>query len=295
MCAGLRPPRVPAPRRHLHISAAKKGGGGNKKGGSAIGSLLKPKEPYQQTAVIMHNLLLIESHVRKTRRPIFGDAEIEISEAAKALFEAPFAVLAHDGSSPEPKFVYANRAALALFEATWDELVGTPSSASAAPVEDIQADRSAVLAAAAENGCVEGYEGPRVSLKGRRFSIKGATLFNVEAPNGDRVGQAVVIPEWEYEDGIRGGVGVVQAAVAGVAGGAAPTAEDVVAAEAAVVEQSAVVRELKEGRGLGNGSEEVQAAVAELLRRKEAVVALRAAVAAAEAAAAAAAAAEADG
>lgn len=48
----------------------------------------------------------------------------------------------------------------------------------------IQADRSAALAAAGEKGCIEDYEGWRVSAKGTRFLIKRATLFNVEAPSG---------------------------------------------------------------------------------------------------------------
>lgn len=44
-----------------------------------------------------------------------------------------------------------------------------------------------------------------------------------------------------------------------------------VPAEAAVTEQANVVRELKEGKGLTNQDEEVQAAVAELIKRKEKV------------------------
>lgn len=64
-------------------------------------------------------------------------------------------------------------------------------------------------------------------------------------------------------------------------------------AEAAVVEQSEVVRDLKEGQGLTKKDAPVAAAVEELLLRKERVVALKAAMeAAAEAAAAGAAAAE---
>ena len=42
-------------------------------------------------------------------------------------------------------------------------------------------------------------------------------------------------------------------------------------AEAAVEEQAGVVRDLKEGRGLTNADEEVKAAVAELIKRKDKV------------------------
>jgi hypothetical protein len=40
----------------------------------------------------------------------------------------------------EAKFVYGNKAALALFECTWDELVGTPSTQSAEPVDEVRHD-----------------------------------------------------------------------------------------------------------------------------------------------------------
>ena len=118
------------------------------------------------------------------------------------------------------------------------------------------------------------------SLKGTRFRISRATLFNVEAPSGELVGQAAVIRAWEWEDGTKGGEGVAEEGEgAGAAGSdaalAAATPDDLAAAEAAVAEQAARVRGLKEEGGLGNGSEEVQAAVAELLARKEALAALQ--------------------
>lgn len=43
----------------------------------------------------------------------------------------------------------------------------------------------------------------RRSLKGTRFLVSNATLFNVEAPTGQVVGQAVKIREWEFEDGTK--------------------------------------------------------------------------------------------
>ena len=45
----------------------------------------------------------------------------------------------------------------------------------------------------------------RRSFKGTRFKISRTTLFNVQAPSGDVVGQAVTIREWEYEDGTKVG------------------------------------------------------------------------------------------
>lgn len=55
-----------------------------------------------------------------------------------------------------------------------------------------------------------------------------------------------------------------------------PSAEEVQAAEAAVSQQAAAVRALKEGQGLANTDPAVQEAVAELQARKAALESLRA-------------------
>lgn len=54
-----------------------------------------------------------------------------------------------------------------------------------------------------------------------------------------------------------------------------PSQEDVAAAEAAVQEQAAAVRALKEGQGLTNADPQVVKAVAELQQRKAALVELQ--------------------
>jgi hypothetical protein len=41
-------------------------------------------------------------------RPLFEE-DIEIADVAETLWKAPFAVLAHDTSEPEPCFVYGNQ------------------------------------------------------------------------------------------------------------------------------------------------------------------------------------------
>lgn len=62
-------------------------------------------------------------------------------------------------------------------------------------------DRSALLENAAEKGVVTNYSGWRVSLKGKKFQVKNATLFNLVDMRGDKVGQAVIFDEYELEDG----------------------------------------------------------------------------------------------
>lgn len=59
---------------------------------------------------------------------------VDLQNLAEAMYKAPFVCLAHNSFEEgvtEPVFVYANRAALRLFEGTWDELVGLPSRLSA--------------------------------------------------------------------------------------------------------------------------------------------------------------------
>lgn len=246
------------------VRAAKKGakkgqkkGGGGGGGGSGIPQAGAMKVPYTDTDVIMQNLLLVENFARKVGRPII-DGDPEISDVARLLFEAPFAVLAHDVGE-EPKFNYANKAALDLFEAEWDQLVGMPSKNSTEDDPKVREERAALLKDTEEKGFSTGYSGWRVSLKGRRFCIHDAVLWNIDSPADERVGQAVLISHWEFEDGTRGGPG-------------APVEEgELEPAEAAVEEQAKVVRDLKEGKGLTNADEEVKAAVAELLARKEKV------------------------
>ncbi|KAL4422185.1 hypothetical protein ABPG77_006426 [Micractinium sp. CCAP 211/92] len=280
-------------RRQLHVVAAKKGGkkgGGQKKGPGSLMNPPKPAEPWLQTSVIMQNLLMIESHSRKTGRPMFAE-EVEIHEVAERVWNAPFAVLAHDIEEGQPnRFCYGNKKALELFECTWDELIGTESTQSAEGDAQVQGDREQALARAMEKGFIDDYSGWRKSFKGKRFQISRTTLFNVEAPSGEVLGQAVTIREWEYEDGTKGGEGVDPAAAATAAGAAPPDAAALAAAEAAVAAQGALVRSLKEEQGLSNSSPEVQDAVARLLQLKGELQALQEAAAAAAATAAAAAA-----
>ena len=52
---------------------------------------------------------------------------------AKALFEAPFAVLAH-GTQPDPIFFYGNATALRLWEMSFEAFTRLPSRMSAEPM-----------------------------------------------------------------------------------------------------------------------------------------------------------------
>ncbi|KIZ05842.1 hypothetical protein MNEG_2119 [Monoraphidium neglectum] len=278
--------RTPA----LAVHAAKKGGsggkekkGGQKKGGGALAGLLKKKAEGQgaaleelatpaQYADPEINLLLLsicQSYWKAYKEYLIT---VDLQHLAEAIYKAPFVCLAHNSFEDgvdDPTFVYANRAALRLFDATWDELVGAPSRISGD--ESVQEERNTLLQQAAATGAVENCEGWRRSLKGRRFKIKGGRLFNVSEITGDLYGQAVVFSQYEEEDGSL----VTVQGDAPPAVELPPTEEDLAAAEAAVTEQGAAVRALKEERGLTNQDPEVVAAVAELKARKEAQAALQ--------------------
>lgn len=300
------PPLLPLLRPHhrrrlasFPAPAAKKGGGGKGGGGQKKGPSLIPKEkpPYATVDAVMLTLLLVESFRRAVGRPLIGggpedDSEeggLEISAAPRALYEFPCAVLAHDrfscGEGEEPKFTYANLAAQKVFEASWGELVGMESRKSA-ELDDAaaQEDRRGLLDRAAATGEAQtGYRGWRVSAKGTKFEIQDGVLFNVKSPSGEDVGQAVVFGHWKYEDGSEGGPNAPStsssssppdASAAAAAASASPPAQSLEAAEAAVAEQAAAVRALKDS-GKANADPEVSAAVEELLRRKAVVAGIK--------------------
>ncbi|GIL72948.1 hypothetical protein Vretifemale_3190 [Volvox reticuliferus] len=178
----------------------------------------------------------------------------------------------------DPIYTYGNRAALELFETTWEELLRTPSRKSAADDPNTQKDRNGLLDKAAETGVVSGFEVWRVSKSGRRFKIKDGTLFNIMDREGNKLGQAAVFYRYELEDGREVQItGVPQEEGEGLDDGALdiPTPEQIQAAEAAIAEQAAHVRFLKEEQGLSNQDIPVQLAVYELKKRKETLAKLQ--------------------
>ncbi|KAG2448270.1 hypothetical protein HYH02_006854 [Chlamydomonas schloesseri] len=283
------------------VLAAKKGDKGGKGGKgakkSALADLLKKKEEATGSAAAtegassavpadcvspegrMLAFTLADSYYRLTKKFLLEGVDFEKLPAA--LFRAPFALLAHNKFQEgvtDPIYIYGNRAALDLFEKSWDELLEMPSRLSA-PVEDsAQTDRNGLLEQAAKAGHVSGYEAWRVSASGRRFKIKDVTLFNLMDRSGTKMGQAAVFSQYETEDGvvhtIKGSEPDAEEEAA-AAGPSIPTPEEIEAAEAAVAEQAAHVRSLKEVQGLQNNDIPVQIAVMELKKRKEKLTSLQ--------------------
>jgi PAS domain-containing protein len=138
--------------------------------------------------------LILENYRRLFGRELAGIPDDP--HAAEALFEASCVVLSALGpAGSDHIFNYANRTGLRLFEYSWDELIGHPSSASAEPVH--RDERRRLLDEVAERGFIDNYQGIRISKNGRRFRIKKATVFNLSDDAGRYLGQAATFADWE--------------------------------------------------------------------------------------------------
>lgn len=137
---------------------------------------------------------ILTSHQRAFGRPLLaGTGPIrDPRQAAQELFAATTVVLAHDGGA-DPRFVYANGAALRLWRRPWREMVGLPSRLSAAPAQ--RGERSAALARA-QREAIADYSGLRVDSRGRPFRLEGARLWTLLDTRGHPRGQAAAFARW---------------------------------------------------------------------------------------------------
>ena len=137
---------------------------------------------------------LLNNSYRKLLHKDLLETQFESREFAKALFEAPFAVVSH-GTENDPIFNYGNRIALELFEMNWNEFTRTPSRYSAEPVN--QKERQRLLDQVNRHGFIDHYQGVRVSKPGRRFVISNAVVWNLYDEQDVYRGQAACFKEWK--------------------------------------------------------------------------------------------------
>ncbi|MGK9235983.1 MEKHLA domain-containing protein [Inquilinus limosus] len=140
--------------------------------------------------------LLAGSHARLVGAPLLpeGVAAGDAAAQARWLYEdAPFCVLAHN-TDPDPRFVYANRAAQACFEYGWDEFTTLPSRLSAEAPD--RAERQRLLDAVTRDGFIGDYRGQRIAKSGRRFWIENATVWQLIDETGTLRGQAAAFRDW---------------------------------------------------------------------------------------------------
>ena len=134
---------------------------------------------------------ILSSFERAFGRPLLAGAQS--THAPQELFGADTVVLAHDGGA-DPALIYANAAALHLWERPWAEMIGMPSRLTAEPQE--RADRARMLARALQQHASEGYTGVRISRSGRRFQIHNARLWTLWGPGDHPCGQAAAFSSW---------------------------------------------------------------------------------------------------
>lgn len=133
--------------------------------------------------------LLAGSYAKLVGEPLVPEG-VAGDAAAAWLYEAPFGLLAHD-TSPDPVFIYANRAAQERFEYSWDEFVGLPSRLLAGGQD--RETRRVFLDSVLRRGYADDYRGLRVAKSGRRFWIEETTVWNLISPESALVGQAALI------------------------------------------------------------------------------------------------------
>lgn len=150
--------------------------------------------PIDQPRLVKHIEYLLKSYLRWTGRELFLPAPSPL-ERAKVLFDQPFVVLSH-GIQADPILNYGNRAALDLWELTWEEFTRMPSRLTAEPGN--REDRDRLLEQVRRNGFIDTYSGVRITGKGRRFLIERGTVWNIMDENNKYAGQAATFSEWKY-------------------------------------------------------------------------------------------------
>ncbi len=117
------------------------------------------------------------------------------SAFAQSLFNAPFALISH-GTEAEPRFNYANKTAMKLFNMTWDEITNLQSRYSAE--QPSRVERMQLLNEVKAKGYIENYSGVRIAQGGRRFCIEQACVWNLTDNDGHHRGQAAMFSDWHY-------------------------------------------------------------------------------------------------
>lgn len=127
--------------------------------------------------------LIAESFARLLGRDLVATG----GDPVAALWHAPCAVVAH-GTEADPRFFFANHAALTAFRANLDQFIGMPSRLSAEAL--LREERQALLDRVSAHGFIDDYAGFRVALDGHRFRIGQAIVWNLIDEAGLRHGQA---------------------------------------------------------------------------------------------------------
>lgn len=152
--------------------------------------------PVFSAKILAHSECLIRSLAHWTGRDLTPGVS-DPRERARLLFEAPF-VLASHGTEADPILNYGNRAALALWDTTWEQFIRMPSRLTAeAPNRE---ERARLLERVTRDGFIADYSGVRISRGGRRFRIAEATVWNLVDTDLRPCGQAAMFQHWTFLD-----------------------------------------------------------------------------------------------
>lgn len=150
--------------------------------------------PWLSDASLRVASTILACHQNCFGRPLLvGSDTWPARQAAQELFGATPVVLAHDGGT-DPRLIYANAAALRLWDRPWASMVGMPSKLTAEPIE--RQARRVSLELASRHGAIANYAGTRVNRQGRRFRIEGARLWTLQEGSGQPWGQAACFESW---------------------------------------------------------------------------------------------------
>lgn len=139
--------------------------------------------------------LICRSYHHWTGRVLCDLSGLAPEAAVTKLFELPQIVLSA-GQGSDPLLNFGNKAALKLWEMTWEQLTQTPGSRTAEAPE--REERSRFLKEVSEKGFVSNYQGVRISKTGRRFRIRNAVVWNLVDSDGSYHGQAATFSDWDY-------------------------------------------------------------------------------------------------
>lgn len=150
--------------------------------------------PENERFLLEHVPRLLHSFKHWTGRDLI-DMSGSSAQMIRRLFLEPFIVISH-GREEDPVLNYGNKAALDLWEMSWDIFTQTPSRTTAEPENREQ--RENLLAEVTRKGFMEGYSGIRISHTGRRFKIERVLVWNIVDVRGDYYGQAATFNRWKY-------------------------------------------------------------------------------------------------
>jgi hypothetical protein len=154
---------------------------------------MKFSEPSAANGFLAEHIARLQASLKHwTGRELIA-SHLSCEEQARRLFHASFVLVSHN-TAVEPVFNYGNRAALTLWEMTWDTFTALPSRHSAEPIE--QQARARLLAQVTAQGYLDNYSGIRIASSGRRFLIEKAIIWNLLDENNGPYGQAAMFSQW---------------------------------------------------------------------------------------------------